>query len=248
MSPAVPEPIRQTMQALAARLSGALGGRLLGVYLGGSASLDDFAAASSDLDFLVVTDGPLTEGDLAAVAAIHEALRGETPLGDRLEGDYAPHDVLVPAGTLVPVPEVRAGLLNPDPGAIMLSADNIANMRAHGLTFLGPEPPALLPEATDDDVRAAVREMLDDGPETPETPAEAAAEILNLVRSLWALESGRPTTKSEGAAWALAQLDERWHPALRAALAVRNGQASAADEATVLQSLAPMYRALWPGA
>jgi hypothetical protein len=243
---ALPEPIRATMQALANGILEVLGRRVLGVYLGGSASLGEFNPASSDVDFLVVTDGPLMQRDHAALAALHDRLRQETPLGSRLEGDYAPRELLTPSGTVAPVPEVRDGHFNPDVSWIMLSSDNLVNMQEHGISFHGPAPRTILPFVTPDDVRAAVREMLDEGPEPTETPAQAASEVLGLVRSLCSLETGRPTTKDAGAAWALERLDGQWHPIVRAALALRNGQGTATDNELVKRALPALYRALWP--
>lgn len=243
---ALPEPIRETMQALADGVVGALGGRVIGVYLGGSASQGEFNEQASDLDFLVVTDGALTPADHGALTALHDRLRRVTPLGARLEGDYTPRESLVPSGTLGPVPDVREGRYNPCVPWIMLSADNLVNMQEHGISFHGPAARTVLPTVTLDDVREAVREMLDDGPDPVETPEEAASEILGLVRALLSLETGQPSTKGAGAVWALERLDERWRPVIRAALAVRNGQGSPSDEALVLQQVSGLYHALWP--
>jgi hypothetical protein len=139
---------------------------------------------------------------------------------------------------------VHGGRLDPSPEHIMISADNHANIREHGIAFVGPAAAEIVPAVTAEDVRAAVREMLADGPGPAETPAEAAAEILNLARSLCAIEAGQPATKSEGAARGLAHLDARWRPALRSALAVRSGAGSRSDEARVLADLPGMYAAI----
>ena len=248
MSHELSEPIRTTMLALTQCLREALGERLLGVYLGGSASMGEFSETASDLDFLVVTDGKLTPQEHDTISAIHDQMRRDTPLGDRLEGDYAPRQLLVPEGTLAPVPGCWNGQFHANVSEIMLSADNLFNMQEHGITFFGPAPGDLLPHVTPDHVWAAVREMLDDGPGTSETPQQAASEVLNLVRSLCALESGMPTTKETGARWALDHLAGRWHPVIRAALAVRAGHATDADNALVCRQLGGMYQTLWPPA
>jgi hypothetical protein len=240
----VPEAVRAVMWALADGARDILGERLLGLYLGGSASMGDFCEASSDVDFLAVTDGPPTVDDLDRLGVLHDRLRQEVMYGDRLEGEYAPRDQLIPAGTLAPVPGVYGGRLDPSPEHVMISADNHANIREHGIAFVGPTPAEIVPAVSAEDVRAAVREMLAEGPDPAETPAEAAAEILNLARSLCTIEAGRPATKSEGAARGLAHLDARWHPTLRAALAVRAGAGGRSDEARVLADLPELYAAI----
>jgi predicted nucleotidyltransferase len=245
MAHAVPEPVREVMQALTDGAREILGDRLLGLYLGGSASVGDFVEASSDVDFLAVTDGPLTDDDADRIAALHERLRREVVYGDRLEGEYAPRSLLVPEGTLSPVPEVKHGRFRRETTEIMISADNHFNVREEGIAFAGPDPRELVPMVSADQVRAAVREMLAEalaaGPIRDATPARAASEILDLVRSARAIESGRPCTKSEGAAWALARLSQRWHALIRSALAVRAGSASRMDELRVVAAPAALY-------
>jgi hypothetical protein len=234
------------MGALAAGLSAILGERLLGIYLAGSLPMGDFSEVSSDLDFLVVTAGPLSRDEADRIGALHERLREHYPLGDRLEGDYAPLGLLVPEGTIAPVPGCEAGIFLPEPEEIMLSADNIWNVREYGVTIYGWPPEQILPEVTPDQFRASVRAMLLEGPGDCPTAAKAASEVLDLTRSLCSLEMGQPTTKSAGAAWALAHLDERWHRAIRAALAIRRGEGTEEDERLVLATLPEMARALRP--
>ncbi|MFZ5817655.1 MAG: aminoglycoside adenylyltransferase domain-containing protein [Bacillota bacterium] len=183
--------------------------------------MGDFCAASSDLDFLAVTEGPLSPEDLLAVGMLHNELLEQHPAAALLEGDYAPREYLVPHGTTVPVPGCERGLFLPKVGEIMLSADNIYNMREHGITVLGPAPREVLPEVSEEQVRSAVRSMLQESTGICHGPEEAADGILNLCRSLCTLEEGRPTTKSEGAHWARRNLEPEWHPVIDAAVAAR---------------------------
>lgn len=218
------EVIPAVVWELADGLRRVLGEQLLGIYLGGSWSMGDFVPSSSDDDVLVVVAAAFTGDQLAALARLHRRLRRMNPDAVRLEGDYAPRPMLIPSGTTAPVPGFRRGVFIPSSSEIMLSADNLANFRKDGRTVLGPPPKQLLPEVSPDDVRAAVRAMLAEIPVVVATEAEAANAILNLLRSWCALESGEPTSKSQGAAWALARLDPRWHPAIHRALAARRGE------------------------
>jgi len=236
---AIPDVVR----VLARRLDPILGERLVGLYLGGSASMGDIAP-SSDFDVLVVTEGTLTLDDLGAIDALHARLAREHPDGHRLEGDYAPRHLLAPTGTTAPVPGIHAGRFEPHSAEIMLSADNIANMRLDGIAVRGPPASAVLPAATPDDVRAAVLAMLIDGPGHCTTEDEAASELLNLLRSLCALESGQPTTKSQGAAWAFAHLDQGWHEVIDRAVAIRQGRIVASDDRTLRTALPVLERTL----
>jgi len=118
----------------------------------------------------------------------------------------------------------------------MLSADNLMNMRDDGITVVGPSARDVLPEATADDVRAAVREMLAEEPDRS-TERSAAREILGIARSLAALESGRPVANAAGLRWALEHMDPGWHAILKRAAEVRRGGASEKDDSTLRRAL-----------
>ena len=244
MPPRICNQVRGAMEDLARGLRTILADRLIGVYLGGSASMGDFCEASSDVDFLVVTDGHLTPAESDAIDRLHDDLRQKTSYGVRLEGDYAPRDLLTPEGTVAPVPECRHGVFHPSAEEVMLSADNIFNIRHHGIPFFGPDPRQVLPPVGPEHVRVAVRAMLRDGPDHCDTPDRAAPEILDLLRSLCALERGVPVTKSDGATWGLVNLDARWQPTIRSALAVRQGQDTRIDQERVCQDLPCMSQEL----
>lgn len=232
--------------ALADGLARILGKRLVGVYVGGSLSMGDFVRATSDFDVLIVTEGHFAPRDIRAIEDLHRRLVMDDPDAQRLDGDYVPRHLLEPRGTSSPVPGFQRGQFKPDVQEIMLSADNIANLRDSGIAVHGPPADTVLPPVTRDDVRAAVLDMLSEGPGPCLTEEDAAAEVLNLARSLRALESGQPTTKSQGAAWALAHLDEQWHEVVRRAEAVRRGQPVAKDDVRLRTALPAMDRALRP--
>jgi len=246
MSQPVPDNIRSLMHDLANNLRSILGNKLVGLYLGGSVALGDFCEASSDLDFLAVTDGPLCPEDLLAVGMLHGELLDMHAAAYRLEGDYAPRQYLVPEGTTVPVPGCERGIFLPKVGEIMLSADNIYNMRENGIQIYGPDPKELLPRVSPEQVRSAVRTMLMDGPGSCHTPEEAADEILNLCRSLCALETGLPTSKSQGARWARENLSAHWFPVIDAAVGVRRRGAAADADAQLCAAVRELERELRP--
>ncbi len=233
----LPPDVADLMQSFASGLRRVLGDRLVGVYLGGSISLGDYCATSSDLDFLVVTAGHLTPDELDALAIFHQEFLEAHPAASRLEGDYAPRECIIPEGTTVPVPRCRRGVFERHVDEVMLSADNIYNMRENGIAFAGPPPAEVLPPVTPDQVRDAVRAMLAEPPKPARGPEQQADELLDLLRSLYALEAGRPATKAQGAEWARRRLDPRWHPVIEAALAVRRGDAAAWDGPTARAAL-----------
>lgn len=228
-------PVPPVVSAFAAELRSLLGDRLVGVYLGGSFSLGDFVDGTSDYDLLVVVADPLSADDLARLASLHEALLERYGDARRLEGDYAPVDWLIPEGTRDAIPWFRDGRLRPRPER-MLSADNIANLRASAIAVAGPPPDTVLPPVSPDQIRASVREMLTDL-DVCATEAAAADEILSLLRSMRALETGAPTTKSDGLRWGLSTLDPAWHPLVERAAAVRRGAPVFPEDDTLRRGL-----------
>jgi hypothetical protein len=238
--PAVP-PIVTTFVA---RLRELLGDRLIAVILGGSWTMGDFVEGQSDLDLLVITADELTPDDLARLATLHDRLLSERSDTRLLEGDYVPRDWLTPTGTARPAPFFTGGKLQPQPEP-MLSADNIANLRSSGVSVYGPPPAALLPDVTADQVRDAVRAMLRD-PSAATTERTAAEEILDLVRSLCAVETGSPTTKAEGVRWALERLPTRWQPMVIRSDEIRRGSPVDESVSTLRRALAAMRAELTP--
>ena len=182
---------------------------------------------ASDYDLMVLTEHDIDTETVTRLRSFHHYLARSDADSLRLEGDYVPREWLTAEGATGPTWWFRDGQLR-DP-ASMLSADNIANLRTDGIAVFGPTPSALLPLVTPDQVRAAVREML---AETPDVTSErsAAKELLDVARSLAALEMGQPTSHAAGLRWALANVDAKWHNALRHAAEVRAGATVGADD------------------
>ena len=237
---------------LASRLRALLGDQLVGIYLGGSFAMQDFAPATSDYDVLIVTSRDLTDAQLDGLERLHTTLLRDDPDARRLEGDYAPQDQLIPQGTRNPVPGIRDGQFIRSPEEVMISADNIACMYYWGINVYGPPAKDVLPCATPADVRAAVSAMLAETSADEPTEQDAATAVLNIARSPFSLTSGMPATKTSGAAWATAHLPERYASHLQRALAIRNGAAVEPDDRTLrtelqdLLSHAQVIARRWP--
>jgi len=222
------------------RVREVFGDRLIGVYLGGSYSTHEFTAGS-DYDLaVVVTDEP-TDADVARLRQMHATLARGDPDSLLLEGDYLVRDTLVPEGTTKPAWWFRAGALR-EP-EFMMSADNHANLGRHAIIVFGPPAAEVFPTVTADDVRAAVREMMAEEPDRSSELA-AAREILDLARSLRALETGDPTSRKLGLEWALRHMDERWRKTLKRAADVRGGAKFDERDDTLRRALAELRGSL----
>lgn len=203
-----------------------LGENLVAVYVMGSLFMGDFAEASSDVDFLVVTVHTPTREGMEQLARLHKRLNDISPWGARLEGAYAAESALRPwgiDGTIVAI-EPGGPLCE---GPSEYSADNMLALRDHSMTLYGPPATRVVPPVDRATLEEGLRAYLDDLLERASSPApglgEAASWLLNIARCLFGLQTGRPCTKTEAAQW-LAARDPVLQPALLAALAVRRGE------------------------
>jgi hypothetical protein len=232
----------------------ALGEQLLGIYISGSLVMGDFEPASSDVDFLVVTRGPLDAGPIERLAALHTRL--PEPWGGRLEGEYSPLAQLSASGVVGACPSVSpvSGFRSAVSGQV--TAENVAAMRERSITLFGPHPRELLPAVNAGELRAAFRadlaELADELVEVDATGASRAVEALasaalNVARCLYGLRTGHISTKREGAVW-LAQEEPALDVGLGAALAVRRGVRDAVTAGSLYAALPELRRHAVTGA
>ena len=203
-----------------------LGENLVAVHVMGSLFMGDFAEASSDVDFLVVTVHTPTQEGVEQLARLHMRLSDISPWGARLEGAYAAESALRPWGIDGTVVAIEPGGPLCE-GPSEYSADNMLALRDHSITLYGPPATRVVPPVDRATLEEGLRAYLDDLIERASSPAlglgEAASWLLNIARCLFGLQTGRPCTKTEAAQW-LAARDPVLQPALAAALAVRQGE------------------------
>jgi hypothetical protein len=201
-----------------------LGTEFVGMYLYGSLSSGDFDPASSDVDFLVVTEGVLPDATVAALGATHARIAASgMPWADRLEGSYIPRAAIWrydPANSRHPTigADWEFGIGEHHANWVIESA----LLRERGVVLAGPPPASLIAPVAPDDLRAAVRTMLRDfwRPLTEGPPPEwlrprhyQAFAILTMCRALSTLEHGTVASKPVAARWARETLPPPW-PAL----------------------------------
>jgi predicted nucleotidyltransferase len=224
------------LQELVAGVRATLGDNLCGVYLQGSFALGDFDE-DSDVDFLVVTHGEVTDAQLAALRAMHRRIYAlESPWAQHLDGSYISKERL----RRVETPPSPLWYL--DNGATELVRDEHCNtavvrwtLREHGVVLAGPDPKSLVEPVSADELRAEVRAALRDWVEWAREPhprfgpgamsrRQQGLLVLSVCRILHTLECGRVTSKPEAGRWGLGALDPEWSPLIRRALADRPGQ------------------------
>jgi predicted nucleotidyltransferase len=204
-----------------------LGKNFVGAYLQGSFAVGD-ADEHSDVDFIVVTDGEVTDEERAKLQTMHQRLFAlETPWAQHLEGSY------VPKASIRRLDPARRPFVYLDNGSTELELDNHCNtdvvrwsLREHGVTLAGPAIRELVDPVPAEEMRnelvAAVREYATWAPAP--TKAGGMSEwkqahlVLMFCRMLHTLESGRVVSKRESGEWALVSLDSSWRDLVQRAL------------------------------
>jgi len=217
--------IRHLLAAFRDGLLQSLGENLVALYVGGSLLTDDFAPASSDIDFLAMVSAPLPPSQVERLAALHRHLAALSVWGSRLEGEYAVHADLRPWGIDGSGPAIEPGGILQVIPLTDVTAENLLALRDRGLSLHGPPPHMIIPPVDHAVFQAALREYLVDllqRPDAVSSSAQLADWLLNSARCLYGLQVIRPCTKRESAEWLAARMPDL-APALELALSLRSG-------------------------
>ncbi len=220
------EEVNTILLFLLTNIQAILGHQFVGFYLYGSLSLGDFDPASSDVDFLVVTAGELSEELLEQLRAMHAAIASSgLPHAARLEGSYIPRQALRRYD-----PDLaRHPTIGVDwPFQVGLHDSNwiIEHhiVREHGVIVWGPGPQTLIDPVSPQELRAAVCEQLEnvwqsrlDDPAWLRPRDHQAFAVLTLCRALYTLQQGMVGSKPQAAAWAQ-EMYPGWKPVIERAL------------------------------
>lgn len=231
-----PDAAHAVLALLLARQREALGGQLVALYLYGSLSSGDFDPASSDVDFLAVTESMLTNDALERLRAMHaEIAASGLPFATRLEGSYIPRDALRRYDSA----NARHPTIGVDwPFQVGFHDANWiierAIVRERGVVLWGPAPVTLIDPVSPAQLRQATCQQLAEvwqariADESFLRPRHYAAfAVLTLCRALYTLHHGVYCSKPVAAAWAATQRPT-WQPLIAWALAHRPDHAESA--------------------
>lgn len=221
--PAIPPQARQALRIVRNHL----GDRVAGAYLHGSAAMGGLRP-QSDIDLLVVVDGPLPYAARRTLVAALMKISAYPPQGalrplelivftrDELSRpSYPPRSEFVYGEWLREAFE--AGEV-PGPGSDPEFTIMLAQARLHAICLAGPAPAALLPHIRQADIRRAIADAL---PALIATLRGDERNVLLTLARMWhTLATGEIATKDAAAEWAAARL-----PAGSAAPVRRAGQA-----------------------
>lgn len=192
--------------------------KFFGLYLYGSLASGGFDPAHSDIDFLVVTNGPLSDGEVDRLRALHAALAAsDLPMAAKLEGTY------LPAADL---PRYRPGA-GPYPcvneGQFYLSGHDCNwiiqrhVLREMGLVVMGPDIQDRIDPIAPQELKRAVRDLLAEWWEPMiadssrlESGEYQAYAVQTMCRCLYTLQQGKVGSKAEACGWARTWLGPSW--------------------------------------
>ena len=230
-----PTPYAAVNGVLGAILAGAhsiLGERLLAMYVDGSLALGDFEHDSSDIDFVIVTDGEIAAGTLAELQAMHARIATrDSRWATEVEGSYISRHALRrfdPTHTCFP-------RIQRNPGAQLRMEEHASDwvvhryvLREYGKTLVGPRPAALIDPVDPDELRRA---MIDYMRHAWWVSLQANAGdlrhsgyhqyvVLTICRVLYTLEHGAVVSKPSAARWSASGPAARWKGVIERAQAL----------------------------
>jgi predicted nucleotidyltransferase len=226
--------VNETLDTLLLAAKEILGRQFVGMYLYGSLSSGDFNPKSSDLDFIFITEGILSDETISMLEAMHKQLWSDgSKWAKKLEGAYVPKDLIRrhdPNGNLCP--SVNEGSFY----LARLGSDWVIQrhvVREYGVVIEGVEPKLLIDPVSANEIHQSVLGVLDewwfpmlDHPEWLDRGCEYHAyAVITMCRSLHALRHGTIVSKPAAAYWAQAEFPE-WSPLIQKALISQSGESA----------------------
>jgi hypothetical protein len=241
--------LNAVLDDLVAGVRAILAGNFVGAYLQGSFAVGDFDE-HSDVDFVVVAEDELSDGEVTALQVMHPRIYGlACPWAQHLEGSYYPRAVLKDAA------QRGRDLWYLDHGSQSLERSTHCNsvvvrwtLRHYGVVLAGPIPDTLVDPIPADVLRDEIAATLRDWGRVILAEPERFANrfyqgfiVLSYCRMLRDLVVGDTGSKRTGAEWAKANLDPAWADLIDRAWACRpdpfHSVRTAADPADFARTL-----------
>jgi len=226
----MPPQVDSIIGAVISEVQAALADNLIGVYLRGSLATGDFID-TSDIDFLVASERPVSDTEADALIAMHARLAAlPNKYANLLEGAYID----------------RAALRRFEPGRRFLTIECETPLRwkvhetswlieryvlrEKGIALLGPDPKTLIDPISPEELRDAVRLRIKEwatwaaNPHDPEwlPPRSHQAYVVEtMCRALHTLAFGELASKQTAAEWAASLLPEPWRGVMKRSVAAR---------------------------
>lgn len=257
MNASGPTPDAEANELLAQLLNEAravLGRHLIGMYLDGSLTSGDFDP-DSDIDFVVVTDEPVSGDLFADLRAMHDRIAAlPTKWAVELEGSYVSLRGLRrydPAEAMHPnIERGRGEHLKMERHDAWFDIHRFI-LREHGIVLVGPAPASLIDPVAPDALRQTSLAFLSgwtarilDDPTIISRRGYQSYVVLTLCRILYTLEHGAVASKPVAARWAQQRLGPAWTALIERAWIGRHHPGAAAAPEDIAETLAFIRYAL----
>lgn len=210
------------------------GSNLVGMYLTGSLTYEAFVYASSDIDVTSVVRESVSPDEFSVLRGIHDEVEREFPLwAERFECTYTP---IAGLKSVSPPQEPRPwywggeGRLYPEAPYGNEWIINSYFLVNYAKSLYGPEYREIAPPVDKEEVqKACVRDLLAEWVPKGQDPSwfkdshHRAYFVLNLCRIVATVCSGNPCSKPAAAAWAIDNLETRFHKVVDNAIKWRHG-------------------------
>lgn len=228
MSRDLPARVRATTDRFLALVDEALPGSVQGLYLHGSLGFGEWYDGCSDVDFVAVHAERPDAVAVAALREVHARMDARPPF----DGFHVTWDDLARSALRCPdVPGTLGGTFQ-DEGRVDVHPVTWHELAGHGVTVRGPEAGSVeiwtdeqeLREYTHGNLHSYWGEQaqaLRDFPVEAARPDIVAWCVLGTSRLHHLLARNTLTSKSGAGRYALEAFDERWHPLVTEALAIR---------------------------
>ena len=207
--------VYEILAALLPGVQAALADNLTGIYLRGSLATGDFID-TSDIDFLVATERPVSETEASALIELHERLAAlPNQFANRLEGAYIDRASLrrfEPSRRFLTI-ECETPLRWKEHELSWLIERLV--LREKGIALIGPDPKTLIDPISPEELRDAVRLRMREwatwaaNPHDPEwlPPRSHQAYVVETTcRALYTLAFGELVSKQKATEWAVSAL------------------------------------------
>jgi hypothetical protein len=237
----LPPPVERSVAGYLRLADRLLPGRVAGLYVVGSVALGAYREARSDIDLVLVLDGPDRPDDLrrlallhagrAAATAVGSVRRGLSPLRGTCNAVFVRSaDLTLPVGCITPVAVAAGERFRPAAAGSDISPVAWKGLAERGIAVRGPEPGALGLDPEPDRLRAWNLANLESywrpwarryaGAGVHLRPRWSTAwGVLGPPRLLRTIATGDVVSKEVAGEYAMDVLHRRWHPLVRYALA-----------------------------
>ncbi len=218
--------VNNVLNRLKTDVKAALGKQFIGMYVHGSLAAGDFNIKTSDIDFIVITNGVLSADSISQLRSIHKSIiNSDLNLGKKLEGSYIPLSILKennPPDT--PRPYINEGEFHLGRSGWEWILEKSVLLQ-NGIIVEGPFLKEFINPISSDDLKHATckilnewwRPMLQDTTRL-ECDGYQAYAILSMCRALYTLKYGVIASKPVAATWVKKELNKEWVTIINLAL------------------------------